>query len=215
MEELNEKSEKGSKTTQVEKVLNILNYVGAIGAGVMTIAYIIAVFVLIKGFRAEALLQTTIFALVSAGVGLCITQFLKVQGQSLGEMIPENKKIIDEYYNTKTKDKKLHSLKYFWITSVTKDVLIKAVTLAVSTIGIIYIVIQGSNDYALLGLAVVNLLMFFSFGLLSMNKAYQFVNRQHIPYLREQIKASTVKSEKEYNVCLNLETESSETCKSK
>lgn len=204
-----------SPQEKIEKILNILNYIGAIGAGIMTIAYIVVVCVLIKGFKEEAILQTTIFAIVSAGVGLCITQFLKVQGQSFGEMVPDNKSIIEQYYGTKTKDKKNHHMRYFWITSVTKDVIIKATTVAAGTIGIIYIVIQGSNDYSLLALAVVNLLMFFCFGLLSMNKAYQFVNRSYIPYLKEQIKASTVDSEKEKDECLNLETKSSETCKNK
>ena len=45
------------KTVLEQKILPILNYVGIIGAGIMTIAYIIAVFVLIKGFQAEAILN--------------------------------------------------------------------------------------------------------------------------------------------------------------
>lgn len=101
------------KTVLEKKILPILNYVGIIGAGIMTIAYIIAVFVLIKGFQAEAILNTTVFACVNAATGFVIMQFLKIQGVSFAKMLPENDEIIKRYYTTKTKDKKVHSIKYF------------------------------------------------------------------------------------------------------
>ena len=101
------------KTILEKKILPVLNYVGFIGAAIMTIAYIICVFVLIHGFKAEALLNTTIFACVNAGTGFIIMQFLKVQGESFAKMLPENKEVIDRYYKNKTKDKKIHSMKYF------------------------------------------------------------------------------------------------------
>ena len=178
------------KTTLEKKILPILNYVGIIGAAIMTVAYIIAVFVLIKGFKAETLLQTTIFGCVNAATGFVIMQFLKIQGVSFAKMLPENQDVIKRYYNTKTKDKKPHSVKYFWITSVTKDVITKCATLAATTIGLIYIVIQGSNDYNLLFLAIVNLLMFMCFGFISLVGAYDFYNNNHVPYMLEQLKTS-------------------------
>lgn len=171
------------KTTLEKKILPILNYVGIIGAAIMTVAYIIAVFVLIKGFKAEALLQTTIFGCVNAATGFVIMQFLKIQGVSFAKMLPDNQLIIKEYYNTKTKDKKPHSVTFFWVTSVTKDIIIKCATLAATTIGLIYIVIQGSNDYNLLFLAIVNLLMFMCFGFISLVNAYDFYNNNHVPYM--------------------------------
>ena len=168
------------------KILPILNYVGAIGALIMCVAYVIVIFILINGFKAEKVLQTTVFAIVSAAVGLVIMQFLKYQGISFAEMDPENKKVIDEYYK-KTKDKKNHSLTYFWITSGIKDVIMKGATVAATSVGIIYIVIQGSHDYNLLLLAFVNLLMFICFGFLSLVKAYKYVFNKYIPYLKEKI----------------------------
>lgn len=153
----------------------------------MAIAYIVMIFVLINGFKAEKVLQTTIFACVSAGVGFVIMQFLKYQGICFAEMIPENKAILEEYYSTKTKDKKNHSLTYFWITTVVKDILIKCATLAATSIGIIYIVIKGSNDYNLILLAFVNLLMFICFGFLSLVKSYKYVNNVYIEYVKEKI----------------------------
>lgn len=182
-----ENNEKKPNTFEL-KIAPILTYVGTIGATLMCIAYIVVVMVLIFGFKAEGLLMITVFACVNAAVGFCVMQFLKVQGQSFARELPENKAILDEYYNTKTKDKKLHSMTYYWITSVAKDLFIKCLTLAVSTIGVIYIVIEGSRDYSLILLAVVNLLMFICFGLLSLSKAYNFFNNVHIPYIKEQIK---------------------------
>ena len=176
-----------NRTFLERKILPILNYIGIIGAVIMAIAYIVIVFVLINGFKAEALLQTTVFACVNAAVGFIIMQFLKYQGESFAKMLPENKEIIDRYYKTKTKDKKVHSIRYFWVTTVIKDIIVKCATLGLTTIGIIYIVIQGSNDYNLLLLALVNLLMFVYFGFISLNSAYEFFNNKHVPYMIEQL----------------------------
>ena len=176
-----------NRTFLERKILPVLNYIGIIGAVIMAIAYIVIVFVLINGFKAEALLQTTVFACVNAAVGFIIMQFLKYQGVSFAKMLPENKEVIERYYKTKTKDKKVHSITYFWVTTVIKDIIVKCATLGATTIGIIYIVIQGSNDYNLLLLALVNLLMFVCFGFISLNNAYEFFNNKHVPYMIEQL----------------------------
>jgi len=176
-----------NKSKFEEKVLPVLNYVGIIGAVIMAIAYIVIVFVLIKGFKTETLLETTIFACVNAGVGFVIMQFLKFQGVSFAKMLPENQEIITRYYKTKTKDKKTRSIRFFWTTSVIKDIIVKCLTLGATTVGLIYIVIRGSNDYNLLLLAVVNLLMFICFGFISLVNAYDFFNNRHIPYMVEQL----------------------------
>lgn len=177
-----------NKSKFEEKIKPVLGYVGLIGAIIMAIAYIIIVFVLIQGFKVEELLQTTVFACVNAAVGFIIMQFLKVQGVSFAKMLPENQEIIKKYYKTKTKDKKLRSINYFWVTTVVKDVIIKCATLGITTIGIVYIVIKGSNDYNLLLLAVVNLLMFICFGFISLVNAYDFFNQRHVPYMIEMVK---------------------------
>jgi len=189
-----------NKSKFEEKILPVLNYVGIIGAVIMAIAYIVIVFVLIKGFQVEELLQTTIFACVNAGVGFIIMQFLKIQGVSFAKMLPENQDVIKRYYKTKTKDKKLHSMKYFWTTTVIKDILVKCATLGATSIGLVYIVIQGSNDYNLLLLAVVNLLMFVCFGFVSLVNAYDFFNNRHIPYMNEMLA-------REENAKINIETQ--------
>lgn len=169
------------------KIKPVLSYVGAIGAGLMCIAYIIVVFVLIRGFQATVIFNTLLFAAVNAIVGFVIMQFLKIQGISFAKLIPENDKIIKDYYSTKTKDKKPHSLQFYWTTSIIKDIFTKCISVAITSAGLIYIVIQGSNDWNLLLLAIVNLIMFICFGFLALVNAYEFFNNKFIPYMKEKI----------------------------
>lgn len=170
-----------------KRLINILKYVGIIGAAICSVAYIVVVLVLIQGFKAENTTQTLSFALVNAVVGFIILTFLKIQGESFAKSLPENKLISEAYYATQTRDKKYHSMKYFWITSTIKDILTKVLSVFVSTFGIIYIVIIGSNDWNLLLLALVNLLLFISFGLLGLEKSYEFYNTRMIPYMQHQL----------------------------
>ena len=176
-----------NKNTFETKIKPVLSYVGAIGAGLMCIAYVIVVFVLIRGFKATVIFNTLLFATVNAIVGFIILQFLKVQGISFAKLIPENDEIIKEYYSTKTKDKKPHSMQFYWATSVVKDIVTKCLSVAITSAGLIYIIIQGSNDWNLLLLAIVNLIMFICFGFLSLVNAYEFFNNKFIPYMKEKI----------------------------
>lgn len=175
------------KTVFEKKIAPILGYVGAIGATLMSIMYIVIVFILVLGFQSQTVLNVTIFAIINALMGLIIMQFLKVQGISFAKMIPENKEILDKYYATKTKDKKYRNIQFYWTTSLLKDIVVRGITVAASTAGLIYIVIQGCNDYKLLLLALVNLVMFICFGLLALNQAYEFYNNRHIPYILHQL----------------------------
>lgn len=58
-------------------------------------------------------------------------------------------------------------------------------------------VIQGSNDYNLLFLAIVNLLMFVCFGFISLVNAYDFYNNNHVPYMKEQLEKVNEKTEQD------------------
>ena len=183
-----------------KRIQPILQYVGVIGAILMSIMYIIMVVILIIGFKAQSIQNTIVFAIINAIVGLMIMQFLKIQGISFAKNLPENIEIIKQYYNTKTKDKKIQSIKYYWISSLIKDFISKGLSIAFTTAGIIYIVIVGSNDYTLLLLALVNLILFICFGLLALNNAYEFYNNKHVPYMQEMIKNKITK--KEIEICL-------------
>lgn len=172
------------------KIKPILTYIGSIGAVLTSMAYVILILVFIKGFEFKQTTQTIIFAIINAAVGLIIANFLKYQGISFAKELPENEELIKQYYSLHTKDKKNHGITFFWVTTVIKDILVKGVGIAVSTAGLIYIVIVGSNDWSLMLMAIVNLILFVSFGLLSLNKAYEYFNNVYVNYMKEQINAS-------------------------
>lgn len=186
----------------------ILIWIGTIVSAIMAVAYIIVVFVLIQGFRVDTILNTTVFSLVTAIVGFCIMQMLKVQGQAFAANIEENKKLVKEYTKTfSTKNKKAHSMRYYWITSGAVDILTKCLTLAITSIGMVYIMIEGSQDYNLLLLALVNLLMFAGFGLIGMVNTYDFYNESYVPYMMEQIKNNEIKDTKDLELVENKPVE--------
>ena len=174
--------------TYKNKIAPILNYVGAIGASITAIMYIIIVIIMIVGMKARNITSVVEFAVVNAIVGLVIAQFLKIQGESFARNSEENKAVVEKYYNTKTKDKKIHSMNYFWVTSLIKDIGTKVLGVTLTSIGITIIAIQGMHDYTYLMLALANLFMFISLGLLGMNKAYNYFNNMHVPYMKEKIK---------------------------
>ena len=60
-----------------KKIKPILTYIGIIGASFTSVAYIILMFVLIRGFEYQQTKQTIVFALINAAVGLIIANFLK------------------------------------------------------------------------------------------------------------------------------------------
>ncbi len=174
------------KNTFEEKIKPFLTYVGAIGAIFSGIMYILATIVLIMGFQAKTFTQAIVFAVVSAILGLIIMFFLRYQGLSFAKAIPENQEVLNKYNNKQAKTKH-HTLKYFWIKNTIIDVLIKGCTVALSTAGIIYIVIEGSQDFKLILLAIANLILFACLGLIALANAYDFYNEQWVPYMNEQI----------------------------
>ena len=80
-----------------KKLKPILLYMGTIVSVIMAIAYILIVFVLIEGFKVEKLLNTTIFSVITAAIGFCIMQMLKIQGQTFAKNLPQNKETIKKY----------------------------------------------------------------------------------------------------------------------
>ena len=200
-------TQKNSSETVFEKYIKpTLRYIGLIGASIMAVLYIALVVVLITGFKKQVLTDTIIFALVTAGMGLIVMQFLKYQGTTFAKELPKNKEILEEYYKYRAKEKKVHSIKYYWTTSVIMDVLSRGLTLIITTTGIIYIIIQGMHDYTLLLLAFVNLAMFICFGMVSMSSAYDFYNSNHIPYILEQLNNYKKENENEQRIQRDKQT---------
>lgn len=187
------KSSMNKKTFFETKLRPLLMYVGTIGAAITCVAYIILMCVLVFGFKANLKLASQIvFAAANAITGLMVLLFLKIQGKDFAKNLDENKPIAKAYYNNDTKDKKEHSMIYFWVTSSLSDVFIKAVCFAASIFLVVRIIIEGNGDLALIGLAIVNLLMFISFGFLSLVKAYDFYNEHHVPYMKKQLEKAGI-----------------------
>jgi predicted RNA-binding Zn-ribbon protein involved in translation (DUF1610 family) len=182
-----------------KKIKPVLLYVGTIGAVLSAIAYIIIIITMIFGLTVEASIKdTVIFACVNAVIGFAIMQFLKIQGITFAKNMPENQELLKTYRDLNPpKDKRKHSLRYFWISSVIKDVLTRALLIVITTVCIIYLVIKGTHDYTYLLLMIVNLLMFACFGLISLVNAHDFYLEQHVPYLEEQINETRKKQEAE------------------
>ena len=173
---------------------------------VMCIAYILIVFVLIEGFKVEKILHTSVFSIITAAIGFCIMQMLKVQGQTFAKNLEKNKRIREDYSNRKGKKgkRRYKSMKGYWVKSAIGDVLIKCFTLALSSVGMIYIMVEGSGDYSLLLLAAVNLLMFAGFGLISLCKAYDFYNEEYVPYMLHEIESQEASfEEKQITITIN------------
>lgn len=172
-----------------KKIKPILMYVGTIGAVLSAIAYIILIFTMIFGLTVEASIQdTVIFACVNAVIGFVIMQFLKIQGISFAKNYKHSVEVMTKWRELNPiKDKKKHSMKYYWFSSVVKDIITRVLLIVITTICIIYLVIKGTHDYTYLLLMLVNLIMFACFGLISLVNAHDFFVEQHIPFLEEQI----------------------------
>lgn len=169
-----------------DKIKPFLTYVGFIGAVLSGIMYLVVTVVLIMGFQTKSFVQSLVFAIVGAVLGMIIFFFLRYQGISFAKALPENQKVLEQY-NTKTPKTKYHSLKYFWIKTTIADIVTKGCTVALSTAGIIYIVIEGSQDYKLLLLALANLILFTCLGFIALSNAYDYYNEQYVPYMKEAI----------------------------
>lgn len=70
-------------------------------------------------------------------------------------------------------------------------------SVGISTAGIIYIVIEGSKDYNMILLSIVNLIMFACFGLISLVKSYEFFNGNYIPYILDLIEQKDKQEQQE------------------
>lgn len=172
------------------KIKPVLVYIGSIGSVLTAIAYIVTIVVLIVGFKAnKSINESIVFSIVSAIIGVVIMQFMKIQGIDFAKQLDENIVILKEYNDLlpRKEGKKAHSITYYWVMSVAKDIILKATMMAITTSAIIYIVYEGSQDWNMFLLAIVNLLMFICFGLLSLSNSYDFYNDKHIPYLKLKI----------------------------
>lgn len=201
-----------------KKIKPLLQYIGTIGATILSIIYMFVIGILIAGFKAHTWDQILVFALINAAFGCLITFFLREQGRSFARNIPENDAVVKEYYGLLQKQKKYRTLRGYYISTTITDILCRATGVILGTLGIMWIVIQGTNDWMMAILAVVNLFLFICFGLLALASMYDFYNTQWVPRMKYEIELrqnKKIKFEKEIKTCLNSMEKNLETLKNK
>lgn len=186
MENMSKKREEVKRS-----ISDVLIWVGTAGAVLSSIVYLIITYIMVKGFSAGLdIKRQIIFSIIGSIAGLSIASFLKLQGITFAKKIKENKEVIQEYNNIKNKgkeEKELYTIDKYLMISTIKDVAFKFTTIAASTFFIISIAIEGNGDMMLFALALANLTMFVSFGIISMAKSYDVYNEEHIPAIKKKI----------------------------
>lgn len=171
------------------KIKNVLLWVGTIGAAITSIAYLAIIIVLIIGLESQLEMeQMLLVSILGALTGLSITFMLRGQGVAFAKNEPGSKEIMQTYYrslNKHRKPKSLHTIKWHVITQSIKDIVIKASSVAISTYFSIFIIVEGSGDAGLIGIAVASLSMFICFGVLAMAKAYDYYLEEHLEAVKE------------------------------
>ena len=182
---------------KVEKKLNdrikeYLLYAGFAAAVISVLAYMVITVVMIVGFESDLEAQNQIlFAVLGACVGLVITFSLRGQGIAFAKREQESQDVMKEYHaalNKRKKEKELKDITHYVFWATIKDIIIKGITVGVSTYYVLYIFMQGNGDWSLIGLALSNLLMFSGFGLVALSKTYDKYIEEHIPVIRERTK---------------------------
>lgn len=201
-----------------KKIKPLLQFVGAFGAGILSVLYMIVISILIVGLKAHTWDQILMFALINAVFGVLITVFLREQGRLFARNIPENDAVVREYYQLQQRQKKYKSLKSYIITSTATDIIGRAGGVALGTLGVMWVVIQGTQDWMMGILAIVNLFLFICLGLLALASMYDFYNTQWVPRMKYEIElrqTKKIKFEKEIKKCLNSMEKNLETLKNK
>ena len=171
------------------KLKNIMLWTGAIGALITAVAYIVIMVVMIVGFEKSMKMEQLItVAILGAVSGFLITLMLRGQGVALASNEPNSKEIMANYYelrNKKKEQKKLHTIAWHVNINAIKDIFTKVLTVGATTSMSLYIFLEGSGDFGLLGLGFVNILMFIAFGIMALVKAYNFYIEEHLPAIVE------------------------------
>jgi hypothetical protein len=132
-----------------------------------------------------------LFAVLGACTGLIITFSLRGQGIAFAKREDESVEVMKAYHealNKSKKEKQLKDISHYLFWSTIKDIVVKGISVGVSTYFILYIFMQGNGDWSLIGLALANLFMFSGFGLVALSKTYDKYIEEHIPVIRERTK---------------------------
>lgn len=186
-----------------ETLLKILNNIGIIGSILAGLAEIVFVIIFILGVEIDVSSETAIlFAIVNGLIGLLISILLRYQGIKYAEL--ENKELVEKFYRKKVKEltKEPLSVELWQVLNGLKDFILKFGFTVFLIYGVIHITIQGSKNPIELLIALVSLILFACFGLISMNNAYDRYYNLQVPYMEMKVKEM-----EEQEQCQSLKTE--------
>ena len=199
-----------NQTIFERRIKPLFLYIGFIASITFSIAYIVVIAVLITGLEMAPTIETFVgFLIANLVSGACIALSLMLQGHDFAKNLPENKKILEEYF--KKKDVKLHSMKWYWFWGIMKVIFTRLLMVAAMTYIVIDICWQGNGQYTYFLMAFFNILMFLGFGSIGLVQMYDKFNNRYIPWILKQGKIK----EKETEKCLSLETKNSSTSKNR
>ena len=169
------------------KLRPIFTFVGTICAIMLAVVYFVGAIVLINGLDTPLGTQQLIMYAIYNGIMTFLIVFaLGVQGNDFAK--EKNKSLIEEYNALRPKkDKKIHSMTYYWGIEIPKKILFKTGWAWFSTLAVTTIFVEGNGDMSLLLLVAMNALMSFGTGLLFLTKTYDFYNNNQVALINKKI----------------------------
>ena len=170
-----------------KKFVETLKNIGVIASIISGIVYLALICLVVYGVYIQGNDKQTMWTMlaINTAFGLIFTFLLRYQGEIWGK--DEHKELMQQYYTQKSKSHKLHSMRWFWVTSTIKTLIFKGGFIAVSSWGIMELAFQGSREYVYLALAIVNAVLFVAFGLIALYGAYQFVQTVFVSFVRQEL----------------------------
>ena len=171
-----------------DKIKALIFWTGLISSIISAVAYILIAIVMSVGFKADASIESTLaFAIITAFIGVLISNFLRLQGASFAKAEPQVKEVWEQYYRRKSPKRKFKSPTLFWVKSVVFDIVFRSFIILIITGGTIYIFIEASGDAMRILMVFFNLTLFAGFGMMSLTKAYDFTRGEHVAWMQHKI----------------------------
>ncbi len=136
-------NEKAKKRT-AEVVHGLLLMVGTIGATVCGILYLTLVCMLVFGVNLHSMRfwRNVVFILLSSCIGVLIAFMFRLQGISFAREEGDNKALEAEYHGTRTRDKKITSIRSYWVQTTLTDIVTKGLLVGLFCMGSFYLALS-------------------------------------------------------------------------
>lgn len=172
-----------------DRLTKALNNIGVLVAAIAIICYFVFLFVYINGMHANFdLRRTLILTAITSGLGIMVSVSMRIQGIKWAEQLPENQAILDKFDKSKAaKEKKYHGDLYYWLTRLPLLVFGKVGTCTLSVLGVIYYIMQGTQDWSLMLVGLGNVCLMVATSLWACAGSYSYYNKQTIKQILHQM----------------------------